>query len=144
MNEMKIVPNLNSYVNDQCKYLGVTYIRFTTNLGRTFEAGLAQKTSKFKSFLAQDRIFAGFMGSADTYLNRLGFILYKPVKNKYINKIFWPNLDAVNKLIQEGETLNSKDAILNNTIMHRGLKFYNTESEEKCNKSSKKYDFHVK
>lgn len=111
----------------------MSYIRFTTSKGRIFEAGLTDRTVKYKSYQAKDRIFAGLMGSADTYVNRLAFILYKPVKNQYINKIFWPTLDAVNNLIQEGEAYNSDDAALHNTILHRGLKFHENESEAKCN-----------
>lgn len=55
------------------------------------------------------------------------------MKKQYINKIFWPALDEVNYIIQEGEFLNSDNAKFNNLIYHRGLKFNKKESDQKCN-----------
>lgn len=68
-----------------------------------------------------DRILAGFMGSAESYINRLSVILYKPIHKQYVSKIFWHNYDIFNF------TKDSNKKLLQNNHIHIN------EFNEECN-----------
>lgn len=42
-----------------------------------------------------DTVFAGFIGSADSYINRLGVLTYKKIKRHSITNVFYKNIDLI-------------------------------------------------